>query len=56
MAQMGMGCAILGYSDDDVNKAVMNAIEGGVNTTLNAPEEVAFSKITFKFESIRWRR
>lgn len=40
MAQMGIGTAILGYSDEDVNAAVTEAIEKGVNATLNAPEEV----------------
>lgn len=40
MAQMGMGTAILGYSDKDVNKAVKEAIDSGINTTLNTPEEV----------------
>lgn len=39
MAQMGLGSAILGYSDDDVNNAVHEAIENGINTTLNTPEE-----------------
>ena len=40
MAQMGMGTAILGYSDKNVNKAVKEAIDSGINTTLNTPEEV----------------
>ncbi len=40
MAQMGIGTAILGYSDKDVNSAVVKAVEQGVNTTLNSPEEV----------------
>lgn len=40
MAQMGIGTAILGYCDEDVNNAVMNAVNKSVNTTLNAPEEV----------------
>jgi len=39
MAQMGIGSAILGYSDDDVNNAVKEAIDNGINATLNAPEE-----------------
>ncbi len=39
MAQMGIGSAILGYSDDDVDDAVKEAIDCGVNATLNAPEE-----------------
>ena len=44
MAQNGIGTAILGYSDDDVNSAVCKAVSDGVNTTLNAPEEVALAK------------
>jgi len=44
MAQNGIGTAILGYSDDDINQSVVNAINNGVNTTLNAPEEVELAK------------
>jgi len=44
MAQNGIGTAILGYSDDDVNQSVVNAINNGVNTTLNAPEEVELAQ------------
>ena len=40
MAQMGLGTAILGYSNEEVNSAVREAIDNGINTTLNAPEEV----------------
>ena len=40
MAQMGLGTAILGYSNEEVNSAVREAIANGINTTLNAPEEV----------------
>ena len=40
MSQMGIGTAILGYSDNDVNNAVKKAIDNGINATLNAPEEV----------------
>ena len=40
MAQMGIGSAILGYANEELNAAVNTAIAGGVNTTLNAPEEV----------------
>lgn len=44
MAQNGIGTAILGYADDDVNQSVIKAINNGVNTTLNAPEEVELAK------------
>ena len=40
MAQMGIGSAILGYGNEELNAAVSDAIAGGVSTTLNAPEEV----------------
>ena len=40
MAQMGIGAAILGYANPEVNKAVSECIHKGVSTTLNAPEEV----------------
>jgi glutamate-1-semialdehyde aminotransferase len=44
MAQNGLGTAILGYADDDVNQSVIKAIHNGVNTTLNAPEEVELAQ------------
>lgn len=44
MAQMGMGTAILGYADKDVNDRVKRAIDGGVNCTLNSPEEVELAR------------
>lgn len=40
MAQMGIGSAILGYANKELNAAVNDAIADGVSTTLNAPEEV----------------
>ena len=40
MAQMGIGSAILGYANEELNAAVNAAIADGVSTTLNAPEEV----------------
>jgi glutamate-1-semialdehyde 2,1-aminomutase len=44
MAQNGIGTAILGYADDDVNQSVIEAINNGINTTLNAPEEVKLAQ------------
>jgi len=38
-AQMGIGTAILGYTNSEVDDAVKAAIDKGVNTTLNCPEE-----------------
>ncbi len=40
MAQMGIGAAILGYSNDAVDARVKQAIDAGISTTLNCPEEV----------------
>ena len=40
MAQMGIGSAILGYANEELNAAVNDAIADGVSTTLNVPEEV----------------
>ncbi|MEI6194104.1 MAG: aminotransferase class III-fold pyridoxal phosphate-dependent enzyme [Verrucomicrobiota bacterium] len=40
MAQMGIGAAILGYANPEVNQAVVGCIGKGVSTTLNPPEEV----------------
>lgn len=45
MAQNGIGSAILGYADSDVDRAVLNAIKNGVNTTLNPPEEVELAEL-----------
>ena len=44
MAQMGVGTAILGYSHDEVDSVVKEAINNGVSTTLNAPEEVLLAE------------
>jgi glutamate-1-semialdehyde aminotransferase len=48
MAQNGIGSAILGYCDQDINKAVIASINNSVNTTLNAPEEVELAKLLIK--------
>ena len=44
MAQMGIGTSVLGYCNDEVDVAVKEAIDKGVSTTLNAPEEVQLSE------------
>lgn len=51
MAQMGIGTAILGYADEDVDQAVKKAIERGINTTLNAPEEVYLAEKLLELNS-----
>lgn len=42
---MGIGACILGYGDEDVDAAVMNAVKKGNMSTLNAPEEVELAKL-----------
>jgi glutamate-1-semialdehyde aminotransferase len=41
---MGIGANIIGYADDDIDKAVKDVIDGGNMTTLNPPEEVALAE------------
>ncbi len=43
-AGMGVGSCILGYADEDVDKAVINAINLGSMSTLNSYEEVELSQ------------
>jgi len=60
MAQNGIGTAILGYSDDFVNRAVKRSIDQGINTSLNPPEEVELAKklleINPKMGSVKFAR
>jgi len=42
---MGVGACILGYADEDVDKAVGKAVDDGVASTLNTPEEVDLAKL-----------
>ena len=48
MSIMGIGACILGYSDDDVNKAVKGAVDAGSMATLNCPEEVELAELLIK--------
>jgi len=43
-AQMGVGSCVLGYADDDVNRAVISAIQNGSMTSLNCYEEVELAE------------
>src|SRR5580698_4777837 len=43
-AQMGVGSCVLGYADDDVNDAVIRAIQDGSMCSLNCPEEVKLAE------------
>jgi glutamate-1-semialdehyde 2,1-aminomutase len=41
----GIGATVLGYADDDVDNAVIEAIRGGVASSLNCPEEVELAEV-----------
>jgi len=41
---MGVGTNILGYANNEVDKAVTQAVRKGIMSTLNCPEEVALAK------------
>jgi glutamate-1-semialdehyde 2,1-aminomutase len=45
MSFMGIGACSIGYADEDVNKAVQDAVANGSMCTLNAPEEVELAKL-----------
>jgi glutamate-1-semialdehyde aminotransferase len=48
MSIMGVGANILGYADDDVDGAVIRAIQNGSLSTLNCPEEVELAELLIK--------
>ena len=48
MSHMGVGSCILGYADEDINKAVKKAVDVGSMSTLNAPEEVELAEMLIK--------
>ena len=45
---MGIGVCPLGYADQDVNLAVIRAVNNGSMCTLNAPEEVELAKLLLR--------
>jgi glutamate-1-semialdehyde 2,1-aminomutase len=45
MSMMGIGACVLGYADPEVDRAVKAAIDAGVASTLNAPEEVQLAEL-----------
>ena len=51
MAQMGIGTAILGYSDSEINEHVIESINKGVNTTLNTTEEPKLAEILLEIDN-----
>ena len=60
MITMGVGSCILGYADEDVNKAVKSAVDRGNMCTLNAPEEVELAELLLELhpwaEMVRYAR
>lgn len=48
---MGIGACTLGYADEDVDAAVMEAVMNGSMTTLMAPEEVELAKMLLEQHS-----
>lgn len=51
MSIMGVGACTLGYSDPDVDKAVIKAIEEGSMATLNCPEEIELAELLIELHS-----
>jgi len=45
MVTMGIGACILGYGDDDVDRAVLSAVRAGAMSSLNVPEEVELAEL-----------
>ena len=45
MVTMGIGTNILGYADEDINQAVISAVQSGSMTSLNCPEEVKLAEL-----------
>jgi glutamate-1-semialdehyde aminotransferase len=45
MSYMGIGSCIIGYSDEDINKEVIKAVNEGNMTTLNSPQEVELAEL-----------
>ena len=45
MSLMGIGACVLGYADPDVDYAAKAAIDAGVASTLNAPEELVLADL-----------
>ena len=60
MSYMGIGTAILGYADEDVNQAVKEAIDKCNLATLNAPEEAKLAELLLELhpwaEMVRYAR
>ena len=59
-ATNGIGAAVLGFADPDVDRAVMGAIGAGQMCTLNCPEEVELAELMIELhpwaEMVRYQR
>jgi len=57
---MGVGAAVLGYADEDVDSAVITAIKNGVQTTLMSPLEIELADVLLElhpwFDSVRYAK
>ena len=53
-AGMGVTSCVLGYSDNDINSAIIEGLKKSSMTTLNAPEEVELAKRLLKIH--RWAK
>jgi len=60
MSIMGIGANILGYADDEVDRAAIEAIQRGVSSSLNCPEEVELAELLIELhpwaEMVRYTR
>lgn len=60
MSIMSVGACILGYADDDVDAAVIEAVRSGISSSLNAPEEVELAELLVNihpwFDMVRYCR
>ena len=45
---MGIGACLLGYADQDVNRAVKHVVDAGSMCTLNSPEEVELARLLIR--------
>ena len=60
MSISGIGANVLGYADEDVDRAVIHAIRQGVSCSLNCPEEVELAELLCELhpwaEKVRFTR
>lgn len=60
MSIMAVGACILGYADDEIDDAVLGAVRGGVNSSLNCSEEVELAEALIElhpwFGMVRYAR